>query len=86
MVPSDKQLHQRNMVTAVKAVVVRTGLPNLDISPDDVGSHSLRTGGAMTLNLNGISNTSIKKSGHWQSMAFLQYFHSRIGQLSAGLS
>ena len=51
-----------------------------------MGTHSLRAGGAMALKLNGVSDTTIKKSGRWTSMAFLQYLHNQIGHLSAGIS
>ena len=74
------------MTTAITQAVIDTGLCKQGITPNDVGSHSLRVGGAMALKLNGISDTTIKKAGRWTSMAFLQYIHNQIGHLSAGLS
>ena len=70
----------------MKVVVLRLHLEDHGITPNDVGSHSLRAGGAMTLKLNEISGTLIKKAGRWTSMAFLQYIHNQIGHLSTGLS
>ena len=75
-----------NIGDAMKVAVVTTGLHEKGITPNDVGSHSLRAGGAMALKLNGISDTTIKKAGRWRSMAFLQYIHNQIGHLSAGVS
>ena len=74
------------MTTSIKQAVIDTGLCKQGITPNDVGSHSLRVGGAMALQLNGISDTTIKKAGRWTSMAFLQCIHNQIGHLSAGLS
>ena len=51
-----------------------------------MGSHSLRVGGDMAIKLNGISDTTIKKTGRWTSMAVLQYIHNQIYHLSVGLS
>ena len=73
-----------NIGDAINVALATTGLHEKGITPNDVGSHSLRTGGAMALKLNGISDTTIKKTGRWRSMAFLQYIHNQIGHLSAG--
>ena len=81
-----RQVSADNMTTSIKQAVIDTGLCQQGITPNDVGSHSLRAGGAMALKLNGISDTTIKKAGRWTSMAFLQYIHNQIGHLSAGLS
>ena len=70
----------------MKVVVLQLHLEDQGITPNDVGSHSLRAGGAMALKLNGVSYTVIKKAGRWTSMAFLQYNHSQIGHIFAGLS
>ena len=75
-----------DMGEAVKTAVVDLGLPSQGITPNDVGTHSLRAGGAMALKLNGISDTTIKKAGRWRSMAFLQYIHNQIEHLAAGVS
>ena len=75
-----------DMGEEVKTAIVDLGLLSQDITPNDVGTHSLRAGGAMVLKLNGISDTTIKKSGRWRSMAFLQYIHNKIGHFAAEVS
>ena len=80
-----RQVTSDNITLAVKVAVLKLNLAEQGITPNDVGSHSLRAGGAMALKLNGVSDTMIKKAGRWTSMAFLQYIHSQIGHLSAGL-
>ena len=81
-----RQITSNNITLAVKVAVLRLNLEDQGITPNYGGSHSLRAGGAMALKLNGISDTLIKKAGRWTSMDFLQYIHSQIGHLSAGLS
>ena len=75
-----------DMGEAIKTSIVDLGLPSQGITLNDVGTHSLRAGGAMALKLNGICDTTIKKAGRWRSMAFLQYIHNQIGHLAAGVS
>ena len=70
----------------IKTVIVDLGLPSQGITPNDVGTHSLRAGGTMVLKLNEISDTTIKKAARWRSMEFLQYIHNQIGHLAAGVS
>ena len=70
----------------IKSAIVDLGLPSPGITPNEVGTYSLRVGGAMALKLNEISDTTIKKVGRWRSMAFLQYIHNQIGHLAAGVS
>jgi len=81
-----KNIIPEDIGMAIKIAVVSTGLDKKGITPNDVGTHSLRAGGAMALKLNNVSDTTIKKAGRWTSMAFLQYLHNQIGHLSAGIS
>ena len=43
---------------AIKIAVVSTGLDKKGITPNDVGTHSLRAGGVMVLKLNNVSGTT----------------------------
>ena len=81
-----RQITFDNITLAVKVAVLILHLEDQGITPNDVGSYSLRAGGLMALKLNGVSDTLIKKAGRWTSMAFLQYIHSQLGHLSAGIS
>ena len=51
-----------------------------------ISSHSLRAGGAMTMKLNGASDSTIMQVGRWMSLTYLTYTHSQIGSLTAGLA
>ncbi|GFH59971.1 hypothetical protein CTEN210_16447 [Chaetoceros tenuissimus] len=75
--------HVRDMV---KAMVVKLNLTEKGITPDLVGTHSLRAGGAMALKLHGYDDTTIMKMGRWTSLTFTMYIHNQIAHLSAGVS
>ena len=59
------------MRNGVKEVVVGLGLPRHGMTPNNVGIDSLRVGGTISLKLNGISDTTIKKSRRWTSISFM---------------
>ena len=50
------------MRNGVKEVVVGLGLPSHGMTPNDVGIDSLKAGSTISQELNGISDTTIKKS------------------------
>lgn len=51
-----------------------------------IGSHSLRSGGAIALRLAGYDSDMIKKLGRWSSNTYLIYIQSQIAQLTAGVA
>lgn len=70
----------------VKNTVTKINLKDKGIVADLVGSHSLRSGGAMVLKLHGFDDITIKKMGRWSSLTFTMYIHTQIAHLSAGVS
>ena len=60
----------QNSTTVMKKYVIDTKLFKQGITLNDIALHSLRACGAITLKLNDINNTTIKKAGRWQSIAF----------------
>jgi hypothetical protein len=51
-----------------------------------IGSHSVRSGGAMHLKLAGYDHDIIQKLGRWSSPTYLHYIQSQIGQLTTGVA
>jgi hypothetical protein len=51
-----------------------------------IGSHSLRSGGAMRLKLAGKDDDIIKKMGRWSSNTYLRYIQTQIGELAVNLA
>lgn len=84
--PTWYHIRASDMIKAVRKAVHDLNLHQRGITPDLVGVHSLRAGGAMALKLNGSNDTTIMKHGRWTSMTFLQYIHNQIAHLSSDLS
>ena len=70
----------------VRSAVRVLGLSQQGIEPKNVGSHSLRAGGAMAMKLNGCDLITIMKQGRWTSLTFLTYIHNQIAHLGANIS
>ena len=73
----DKSNKHWNQVTAnamlkqVRQVVQDLQLEKTGINPDLIGVHSLRIGGAMSIKLQGASDTTIMRIGRCASLTFL---------------
>ena len=88
----DQDSEQWSSITAdqmrqlIKTTVTKLDLKARGIVAELVGSHSLRSGGAMALKLHGIDDITIKKIGRWSWLTFTMYIHTQIAHLSAGIS
>jgi len=83
--------HSDHVTSAMVRSVVRRSVSALQlhrqgIKASDVGSHSLRAGGAMAMKLNGCDLVTIMKSGRWTSLTFLTYIHNQIAHLGANIT
>ena len=58
----------------------------LGFSKDDIGLHSIRSGGAMAMFLSGTSIIIIMKVGRWSSEAFLEYIREQVETFTLGVS
>lgn len=72
--------------TGVRRAALRTGLAQQGYDLARIGSHSLRSGGAVALKLAGYDSDMIKKLGRWSSNTYLLYIQSQIAQLTAGVA
>ena len=72
--------------TALRVATSAALLLGENIDPNMVGSHSLRSGGAMHLKLAGYDDMTIKKLGRWSSDTYLIYIQSQIANLNEGIS
>jgi hypothetical protein len=81
------QLHQitaTEIPSAIQIGATSDRLPASGYSLSRIGSHSLRSGGAIHLKLAGYDNNIIQKLGRWSSNTYLLYIQTQIGQLTAG--
>lgn len=75
-----------DMIRSLRGAAKALHLHNHGIDPDLIGVHSLRSGGAMAMKLQGVSDTTIMKMGRWRSLTFLMYIHEQIAHISHNLS
>lgn len=75
-----------DITSAVRLGAIGDNLADAGYSLDRIGSHSLRSGGAINLALNGYDQVVIMKMGRWSSNTFLTYIQSQIGELTQGIS
>ena len=73
-----------DILKAVRIACVQLKLESQGITPDRIGSHSLRAGGAMALKFAGADRDDIKKLGRWSSDTFLIYIHDQIAAYQEG--
>ena len=53
---------------------------------DDVGLHSTRSGGAMSMFLSGVFEITIQQIARWESFAFLEYIREQVENFTYGVS
>ena len=72
----------RTITAALKRCVKMLKLDEIGIYKTLVSTHSLRSGGATAMFLNGILETVIKKMGRWSSDTFLLYIQEQLSIFS----
>ena len=70
----------------LRAVVGLIGPESLGFLKDEIGLHSLRSGGAMAMFLAGVATIIIMRIGRWSSEAFLEYIREQVEQFTLGVS
>ena len=70
----------------LRAVVDLIGKSILGFTKDEIGLHSIRSGGAMAMFLSGVATIIIMRIGRWSSEAFLEYIREQVEQFTLGVS
>ena len=81
-----KFVYSDDIVKSVRLAATALNLTKKGLHPSLLGSHSLRSGGAMAMKLNGEGTDTIRKCGRWSSDTFLMCIHEQISALGRGLS
>jgi hypothetical protein len=79
-------INAQHVRTRLRAIVILIGEDKLGFSKDDIGLHSIRSGGAMAMFLSGTAVIIIMRVGRWSSEAFLEYIRDQIESFTAGVS
>jgi len=59
---------------------------NLGFEANEIGTHSIRSGGAMSMKLSDISESTIRLIGRWRSDSFLRYIRTQVKEFSINIS
>ena len=70
----------------IRSVVDLIEEAELGFGKDDVGLHSIRSGGAMAMFLSGVNEINIQRVGRWKSDAFLEYIREQVDTFTVGVS
>jgi len=73
-----------DILKAVREAIKNTEAIDNGYKDKLVGSHSLRSGGAMALFNQGADATFIMKMGRWTSTTFMTYIHEQVDVVSCG--
>jgi hypothetical protein len=79
-------INAQDIIRAVRLAAAADNLSAAGFSMSRIGSHSLRSGGAVNLRLNGYDKDMIKKLGRWSSDTYLKYIQSSIGEITQGVA
>ena len=70
----------------LRAIVDIIGTKELGFTKEEIGLHSIRSGGAMAMFLSGIAVIVIMRVGRWSSEAFLEYIRDQVESFTKGVS
>ena len=78
----------KNAINALRSAVKKHGEDRLGFQANEIGTHSIRSGGAMAMYLAvpQIPTYTIQLIGRWRSDAFLKYIRKQVKQFSACIS
>ena len=74
------------MTIAIRSAVLSVGEDVLGIKVNEVGTHSIRSGAAMSMYLGESPVYTIMMIGRWSSDAFLLYIRKQVEQFSHNMS
>ena len=83
---AQKSVTGSNIVFHLCATSRKIGFQRLGFYAHEIGSHSLRSGGAMTLHQAHVPDSTIKIIGRWRSDAFLIYLLGLVATFTKGVS
>ena len=81
-----KEITSSSIRVKLRAAARVIGEATLGFKPEDIGTHSLRSGAAMALYLAKVPTLTIMIIGRWKSDAFLLYIRKQVAQFSQNLS
>ena len=65
---------------------IRVGAARFSFAPEDVGTHSLRSGRAMAMHISDVPDRTLMAIGRWRLLGFMVYIEQQIPSFSTGVS
>ena len=74
-----------NIISIIRADTRRVGAARLGFFPEDVGTHSLRSDGAMAMHIVGVLDWTLMAICQWPLLVFMVYIQQYISSFSVGV-
>jgi len=81
-----KHASSQMLLNYFRRIAAVIGKDVLGCEPADIGTHSIRSGGAMAMCLSKTPVYTIMLVGRWSSDAFLRHIQKQVQQFAAGIS
>ena len=79
-------VNSRHVTSLLSATATKIGFHTLGSHPHEIGTYSLQSGGAMTLHLTGVPDSTIKIVDRWRLDASLIYIQGQIAAFTKGVA
>ena len=73
-----KTINSSTVRKKIRSAAKKVGEDRLGFHPNDIGTHSIHLGTAMTMYLDGVPTFTIMIIGRWSSDAFLGYIRKQV--------
>lgn len=80
------EVSAKDVKLALRSAATIMGEAALGFKPEEIGTHSLRSGAAMSMYLDEVPVYTIMLMGRWSSDAFLRYIRKQVEQFSHNVS
>ena len=75
-----------NIIAIIRTKTQRVGAARLGFPLEDVGTHSICSGGAMAMHISNASDQTLMAIERWRSLGFMVYIQQQILSFSTGVS
>ena len=74
------------MIRLIRRAAASIGEDRLGFPVSELGTHSVRSGAAMAMHLDGVPVYSIQLIGRWSSDAFMRYIRAQVQEFAQKIS
>ena len=74
-----------SIITIIRVEFKRVGAARLGFAQEDIGTHSLLSGGSMAMHISDVSYWTLMAIGRWRFIGFMVYIQQHISSFSMGI-